>query len=262
MNPPSSWRPPRLAARWRWLLVLGVGAYLWAALGSIHVDAGRVAEGLTRGWRFVAAFAQPDFVSRWREIYDGLVESLAMTLVATALGVVLSIPLALGAARNLSHPLIYAACRGFIAVSRAFPELIIAILLVKMFGFGPLAGMITLVIASMGFLGKLLAEEIETTKAGQLEAIRATGAGWWQCVTYAILPQVMPRLAGLAVYRLDINFRESAIIGIVGAGGIGATLNTAFDRYEFQTAAAILLLIIAIVLACEYASGWVRRRFL
>lgn len=263
MSAPTTWRPPRrLPPGWRWLGMAAVLAYLWAALGSVQVDATRVAEGLVRGWRFVAAFAEPDFVTRWREISEGIVESLAMTVVATAIGVVLSIPLALGAARNLSHPLIYAVCRGFIAMSRAFPELIIAILLVKMFGFGPLAGMVTLVIASMGFLGKLLAEEIETTEAAQLEAIRATGASWWQVVGYAIQPQVMPRLAGLAMYRFDINFRESAIIGIVGAGGIGATLNTAFDRYEFTTAAAVLLIIIAIVLACEYASGWVRRRYL
>ena len=92
-------------------------------------------------------------------------------------------------------------------------------------------------------------------------AIRATGGSWWQLINYGVQPQVMPRFIGLSVYRLDINFRESAVIGIVGAGGIGATLNTAFDRYEFDTAAAILLVIIAIVMAAEYCSGIVRRRF-
>ncbi|VFR88990.1 Phosphonate ABC transporter permease protein phnE2 (TC 3.A.1.9.1) [plant metagenome] len=261
---PTTWRRPSLIAspRWRWLILLGTLAYLAAALSSIDVNWSRVAEGLARGWRFVAAFASPDWVTRWREISEGLLESLAMTLTATALGVVLSIPIGLGGARNLSTPVVYAVCRGFIAISRAFPELIIAILLVKMFGFGPLAGMVTLVIASMGFLGKLLAEEIEATDPAQLEAVRATGASWPAWIVYAVQPQVMPRLIGLSLYRLDINFRESAIIGIVGAGGIGATLNTSFDRYEFETAAAILLLIIAIVMACEYLSGFVRRRFM
>ncbi|GAA5234110.1 phosphonate ABC transporter, permease protein PhnE [Verticiella sediminum] len=262
--PPAQWRKPPFirSVRWRALLLLLVLAYLVAAFASISVDWTRVAQGLVRGWRFVAAFAEPDFVSRWREISEGLLESLAMAVAATALGVLLSIPVGLGAARNLSPLPVYLACRGFIAVTRAFPELIIAILLVKMFGFGPLAGMITLVIASMGFLGKLLAEEIETADRGQLEAVRATGARWPQWIVYAVQPQVMPRLIGLSLYRLDINFREAAIIGIVGAGGIGSTLNTAFDRYEFQTAAAILLLIIGIVMLCEYASGHVRRRFL
>ncbi|WP_232468021.1 phosphonate ABC transporter, permease protein PhnE [Bordetella genomosp. 13] len=261
---PLRWRRPPFirSAPLRLALWLLVALYLAAALGSIQVDWNRVSEGLVRGWRFVAAFAQPDFTSRWREISEGLLESLAMTVVSTAIGIVLSVPLGLGAARNISPLPVYAVCRGFIAISRAFPELIIAILLVKMFGFGPLAGMLTLVIASMGFLGKLLAEEIETADRGQLEAIRATGAAWPQWIVYAVQPQVMPRMIGLSLYRLDINFREAAIIGIVGAGGIGATLNTAFDRYEFETAAAILLLIIAIVMLCEYASGHVRRRFL
>ncbi|CAM4408725.1 Phosphonate ABC transporter, permease protein PhnE [Bordetella tumbae] len=246
----------------RILLWVLAGLYLITALNSVAIDWSRVAEGLTRGWRFIAAFAHPDFVSRWREISEGLIESLAMTMTSTALGVLLSIPIGLGAARNISPTPVYAVCRGFIAISRAFPELIIAILLVKMFGFGPLAGMLTLTIASMGFLGKLLAEEIETADRSQLEAIRATGAAWPQWIVYAVQPQVMPRLIGLSIYRLDINFREAAIIGIVGAGGIGATLNTSFDRYEFETAAAILLLIIAIVMLCEYASSHVRRRFL
>ncbi|CAM4190916.1 phosphonate ABC transporter, permease protein PhnE [Bordetella muralis] len=264
MSTATAWRKPPFirSGRVRILLWIVAGVYLITALNSVSVDWSRVAEGLTRGWRFIAAFAHPDFVSRWREISEGLIESLAMTMTSTALGVLLSIPIGLGAARNISPTPVYAVCRGFIAISRAFPELIIAILLVKMFGFGPLAGMLTLTIASMGFLGKLLAEEIETADRSQLEAIRATGAAWPQWIVYAVQPQVMPRLIGLSIYRLDINFREAAIIGIVGAGGIGATLNTSFDRYEFETAAAILLLIIAIVMLCEYASGHVRRRFL
>ncbi len=106
-------------------------------------------------------------------------------------------------------------------------------------------------------MAKLLAEDIE---ASQAEAIRATGAGWLQLLAWAVLPQVKPRLVGLSAYRLDINFRESAVLGLVGAGGIGDTLHTAFDRYEFDTAAAVLLVIIAIELACEYTSGWIRRK--
>jgi phosphonate transport system permease protein len=147
-----------------------------------------------------------------------------------------------------------------VAVARTLQEVIVAILFVAMVGFGPLAGMLTLSFATIGFLSKLLAEDIEDTDPGQLEAIRATGASWLQLLNYGVQPQVMPRLIGLSLYRFDINFRESAVIGIVGAGGIGATLNTAFDRYEYDTAAAILLSIIVIVMAAEYLSGIVRRR--
>ena len=91
-------------------------------------------------------------------------------------------------------------------------------------------------------------------------AVRATGGSWFQWLNYGIQPQVLPRFIGLSMYRLDINFRESASLGLVGAGGIGATLNTAFDRYEYDTAAAILLIIIAIVMALEYLSGVIRAR--
>jgi len=90
--------------------------------------------------------------------------------------------------------------------------------------------------------------------------VRSTGSRWWQWLNYGIQPQVMPRLIGLSLYRLDINFRESAVVGLVGAGGIGATLNTAFDRYEFDTAAAILILIIGIVMFAEYSSSAIRKR--
>ena len=84
-----------------------------------------------------------------------------------------------------------------------------------------------------------------------------TCLGFW--INYGVQPQVMPRMIGLGLYRFDINFRESAVVGIVGGGGIGATLNTAFDRYEFDSAAAILLIIIAIVMVVEYSSGYLRR---
>jgi phosphonate transport system permease protein len=128
-----------------------------------------------------------------------------------------------------------------------------------MVGFGPFAGFLTISFATIGFLSKLLAEDIEDIDPGQLEAVRATGCGWLQGINYGVQPQVMPRLIGLCLYRLDINFRESAVVGIVGAGGIGATLNTAIDRYEFDVAAAILLIIIGIVMVSEYASSYLRR---
>jgi phosphonate transport system permease protein len=144
-------------------------------------------------------------------------------------------------------------------MSRALQEIIVAILFVAMFGFGPFAGFLTLSFATIGFLAKLLAEDIEDIDEAQAEAIRSTGASWGQLVNYAVQPQVMPRLIGLSLYRLDINFRESAVIGIVGAGGIGATLNTAIDRYEYDSAGAILLIIIAIVMVAEYSSSHVRK---
>ena len=93
----------------------------------------------------------------------------------------------------------------------------------------------------------------------QAEAVRATGASWLQWINYAIQPQVLPRMIGLSLYRLDINFRESAVVGIVGAGGIGAHLLTSVQRYEYATTATILFSIIAIVITLEYTSGYLRK---
>ena len=245
--------------RLRWALVLGGVVYLVLALASVEVNWARVAEGAGRALNFLGAFLQPDFVSRQSDILAGLLESLTMTLTSTVIGVLLAIPVGLGAAKNIAPLPVYAVCRAIIAISRTFQEVIIAILFVVMFGFGPFAGMLTLAFATIGFMAKLLAEDIEDLDWKQVEAVRATGASWWQTMNHAVQPQVMPRLIGLSMYRLDINFRESSVIGIVGAGGIGATLNTSLSRYEYGTSAAILLIIIAIVLMSEYASSHVRR---
>jgi phosphonate transport system permease protein len=194
----------------------------------------------------------------WDAIVDGVLESLWMTVTSTVAGILLSIPIALGAARNIAPRPVYYFCRTIIATSRCFQEVILAIFFVKLFGFGPFTGFVTLSVATVGFFAKLLAEDIEDMDATQAEAVKATGGSWFQWLNYGIQPQIMPRFIGLSLYRFDINFRESAIVGIVGGGGIGATLNTAFDRYEFDSVAAILLVIIAIVMFVEYTSGFVR----
>lgn len=258
---PVTWRRPPTIQRplLRWGLVAGTVLYLVLAIGSLEINWLRVYEGLERGWRFVAGFLNPNFADRWDDIAIGMQESLTMTVTSTAIGILLSIPVGIGAARNLAPAPVYFVCRAFIAVARSFQEIIVAILFVAMVGFGPFAGFLTLSFATIGFMAKLLAEDIEDIDEAQAEAIRATGASWLQLINYGIQPQVMPRLIGLSLYRLDINFRESAVVGIVGAGGIGATLNTALDRYEYDSAAAILLLIIAIVMIAEYSSSYLRK---
>lgn len=263
-GPIRQWRKPPFIERRSiyWFLWLGALTYLVFGLGSLDINWDRISLGLARGWVFVQGFFRPDFTSRGSDILVGFQESLTMTVTSTAVGVALSIPVAVGAARNLAPTWIYVLCRGVITVSRTLNEIIVAILLVAMFGFGPFAGFLTLTFATIGFMAKLLAEDIEEIVPSQLEALRATGASTLQLLDFAVLSQVLPRLVGLSLYRLDINFRESAVIGIAGAGGIGATLNTAMDRYEFDSAAAILLVIIAIVMVSEYVSGWLRRRIL
>ena len=258
---PRQWKkPPLIRSAWlRWALVVAAVVYLALVFQTTPVNWTRVWEGLPRGAAFLKAFFPPDFVSRWDEIAEGIAESLWMTVVSTVVGIALSIPVGIGAAKNIAPAPVYYFCRALLAVSRSFQEIILAIFFVKLFGFGPFAGFVTLSFATIGFYGKLLAEDIEDMDAGQAEAVRASGASWLQWINYGVQPQVMPRMIGLGLYRFDINFRESAVIGIVGGGGIGATLNTAFDRYEFDSAAAIIIVIIAIVMLCEYGSGYLRR---
>jgi phosphonate transport system permease protein len=259
---PTTWRKPPQMIQSRGLrIALGVGAlvYLVLAIGTIEVNWTRVIAGMERAQRFVVGFLQPDFNTRWRDISNGLMESLTMTFTSTVVGVLISIPIGVGAARNVAPAWIYYLCRSIIAASRALQEIIVAIFFVALFGFGAFAGFLTLTFATIGFIGKLLAEDIEDIDEAQAEAIRATGASWTQLINYAVQPQVMPRLIGLSLYRLDINFRESAVIGIVGAGGIGAALNTSLSRYEYSSAGAILIIIIAIVMMSEYSSGYLRK---
>ena len=259
---PRQWkRPPFIANTTLRYGLLGLALlYFVAAFISYEVNWARVYEGLDRGWAFIKAFSSPDFFTRADDIFAGIWESIVITVTATVVGVILAIPVALGAASNLAPKVVYLFSRGFIAVARALHEIIVAILMVAIFGFGPLAGFITLTLSTIGFIAKLLAEDIENISKPQAEAVQATGAGWWQWINYAVQPQIMPRLIGLAIYRVDINFRSSSILGLVGAGGVGATLNTAFDRYEFDSAAAIILIIIAIVMVLEYGSSFIRAR--
>ncbi|NJK72658.1 MAG: phosphonate ABC transporter, permease protein PhnE, partial [Synechococcaceae cyanobacterium SM2_3_60] len=157
------WSPPPLIRNpWlRWGLLLVAAVYLYFAISSLTIDPARIVRGISRSSRLFAGFLAPDFVTRWRQIERGIIESLVMTVVSSAAGVMLALPVGIGAARNVSVLPVYLVCRAFIAVSRTFQEVMIAILFVVMIGFGPLAGMLTLTFSSVGFLAKLLAEKIE-----------------------------------------------------------------------------------------------------
>ena len=171
----------------------------------------------------------------------------------------LSIPFGFAAARNISILPLYGLGRAIIIVARSLHPVVLGVLFVKAVGFGAFAGVLTLIIYTLGFVGKLLAEAVEEIKYGQIEALKSTGAGYFTVLTYAVIPQIMPRLIGLTMYQLDINLRASAVIGLVGAGGIGNTLNSAFGRYDYGTASAILLVMIGIILLFETISGKLRR---
>ena len=247
--------PPNWGARAAFLALAVYAAYAFAQL---DITAGRLAVGMGEAGRFLGRMWPPNF-TRWELLLDGLLESLQIAVIASALGIFLALPLGLMAARNLAPWPLSLVTRGFIAFCRSLHYVIVAILFVKAIGFGALAGVAALTIASMGFIAKLFAEAIEEISMKQVEAIRATGAGLGAVLVYGVLPQVASRFVGFSLYQLDSNLRNSTLVGIVGAGGIGATLNTAMDRYEFDSAAAILWVIIVIVMFAEYTSGRLRK---
>lgn len=254
-RPPSLWPRPWLG-RLAWTLLAAFLA--WNAL-SLETNPERVARGLARLGAVLASAVPPDF-QRIGLLASGVLESIEIATLSTLFGVLLGVPVAVLAARNVVPLLVYGAGRGTITLGRTFHELIVGILFVKAVGFGPLAGVLTLTVNSVGFFAKLLAEEIERIDRGQIEAVRATGASRGQILLYGVLPQVLPRIVGLTIYQWDIHLRQSTIIGIVGAGGIGATLYNAFARYDYDFALAILIVIVAIVLLGEAISALARRR--
>ncbi len=241
----------------RWTVPVLAIAYLVWAVSTLTVNWGRVADGIPRAARIFGNAWPPDF-SRGSLIVSGFTESIQIALLATALGLLISVPVALLAANNIMPRGLHWIGRSIIILARSFHPVIVAIIFVKAVGLGPFAGVLTLTVYSLGFVGKLLAEAIEEIDPGQVEAMRATGAGFIKVLLYAVFPQILPRQTGLSIYQLDSNLRASAVVGVVGAGGIGGTLMNAFRRFDYDFALAILLLIIAIILVSEAVSGRVR----
>lgn len=191
----------------------------------------------------------------WKPMWD----TLNIATLGTGLGIVMAFPVAFLAARNTTpHPLVRSLALTLIVASRSINSLIWAMLLVTILGPGVLAGIIAIALRSIGFIGKLLYEAIEEIHPTPVEAINATGAGRMQVMNYAVLPQVMPAFAGISVYRWDINIRESTVLGLVGAGGIGLQLNTSINSLAWDQVSVIFLLIFATVLVSEWISSRVR----
>ena len=241
---------------------IALGLYALYALSTLEITLDRFIRGLGQGATFLARMWPPNLEpSKLTLLSQGMIESIQIAVLATFAGVLLSLPLGLLAARNLVPAGVSWLARGVIALCRSFHPVIVAILFVKAVGFGALAGILALIVASMGFISKLFAEAIEEMNLKQVEAVRATGATFWGVLVMGVLPQVMARFVGFAAYQLDSNLRNSTMVGIVGGGGIGATLFTAYQRFDYDFVLTILIVIIAVIMVSEIASTWLRRIF-
>ncbi|WP_209425413.1 phosphonate ABC transporter, permease protein PhnE [Pararhodobacter sp. SW119] len=238
----------------------GFAVYVVYAAGQLNFTWDRFVIGLDRGAVFLGRMFPPEF-ARWQLLAEGLLESLQIAVIASAVGILLSLPIGLMAARNLMPVFVTVPARALIALARSFHPIIVAIIFVKAIGFGPLAGIFALILGSIGFVAKLFAEAIEEISLKQVEAVRATGASFMGVVIMGVLPQVLARFIGFSTYQLDSNLRNSTMVGIVGGGGIGGTLFAAFQRFDYDFVAAILICIIAMIMAGELIATWLRKTF-
>jgi phosphonate ABC transporter permease subunit PhnE len=250
--------PPNWTVR---LIALLVVAYVVYAVTQVDLTWTRLIAGLAAAGHLLSEMIPPDF-HRWPLLLQGVVESLQIAIIATVLGIALSLPIGFLAARNLMPVWVTGPTRFLVAACRSLHPIIVAILFVKAIGFGAAPGILALIVASIGFISKLFAEAIEEISSKQVEAVRATGAGFLNTAIYGVLPQVNARFVGFSLYQLDSNVRNSTMVGIVGAGGIGGTLFTAFQRFDYAFVLALLLSIIALVMLAELFSQLLRRAFL
>lgn len=224
-------------------------------------DGERLADGGPAILLLLSEMVPPDFQNA-RSWLKPLIDTLAMSVAGTALAVVLSIPLAFLAARNTTpHPVIYQVARATLNALRSIPELILGIIFVAAVGFGALPGVLALGLHSVGMIGKFFAEAIEHADEAPIEAARAAGATPIQVLLHGVIPQVLPQMADISIYRWEYNFRASTVMGMVGAGGIGFELMGSLRIMQYQEVSAILLVILLMVTLVDTFSSTLRKRF-
>lgn len=241
--------------------VLGVAAIVLAFGYAGVFDLARYRGALTTILTLAGDASPPDF-SRWSKWGKPLVETLAMSIAGTVLGGVAALPLAALAARNITPSWAGEPVRLLLNVIRSIPGLIWGVLFVAAVGFGPLPGIFALACHSTGVLGKFYSEIFEHVDRAPGEALRSHGVSPLGVFRFSVWPQVLPRLMDATIYRWEHNVRAATTLGVVGAGGLGLEIVTAFHLFEYREAAALVLVLLALVTLLNGASAWLRRRFL
>ncbi|NRF65477.1 phosphonate ABC transporter, permease protein PhnE [Aquincola sp. S2] len=258
------WQRHTPAQRWlRWTVWFVI--VLAAALSLRHIEI--VPEFLADAPAQMGDLVQRMWPPDWRHypkgIHDALVETLHIATLGTLLSLLLAVPFGLMVAPNLTrHRGLNFFARLVLVSSRSVNSLVWALLFVAVFGPGALAGALAIGFRSIGFVGKLLGEAIEQSPRGPIEALEAAGAGWCARIGYGYWPQLKPAFWSIVLLRWDINVRESAVLGLVGAGGIGMVLDTAMNLFQWDRVAAVLLAIFTVVVMAEVVVTQVRQRVL
>jgi phosphonate transport system permease protein len=256
-------RPPWTKQRMqRYSFVLGAVVVVGLSLWDTKVDPLTLVTSLGQIGRTVAHYFPPDFTTARGALITGTLQSASVALVATVIGMVLAVPVGLLAARNVSDRWVYRAARIFLVIVRAVPELILAIIFVVAVGLGLVAGAFALIVGTVGFMAKLVADGIEEVPPGPREAVLSVGATRWQETATSVVTPSAPSLVGGALYMLDVNFRSSTILGIVGAGGIGYLLQQSVQVLAYRTTGAIIVTTFVVVLLIEVVTNWIRKQLI
>lgn len=242
------------------LVVGGLLVHGWTQGVAVRPDS--LATGALRLGDFVGDAVPPD-VSRLGPIMKALLVTVEMALLGTIIGVVLSLPVAVFAARNTTpHWSLYILSRAIVTVSRTIPDLVWGLIFVIAVGLGPEAGVLAIAVDVMGFCGRFFAESIEDLDPGRIEGLRAVGASRVGVLVGGVFPACLPSFVTTSMFALESSARSSVVLGLVGAGGIGIELATSMTLLRYDEAATIILAILAVVVAFERVSSAIRRRVL
>ena len=213
-------------------------------------------------WDTFVLYFPPDFSTDRAGLFSGTLQSLSVALVATVVGLVFALPIGLAASRNVAGRWTYRAARGFLVIVRAVPELILAIVFVVAVGLGLMAGTFALIVGTVGFLSKLVADGIEEVSPLPREAVLSAGAAKLQETVTSVMLPAAPALVGDSMYMLDVNFRSSTVLGLVGGGGIGFILQQATQILAYRTVGAIIISTFVVVLLIEIVTNWLRKQLI
>ncbi len=229
------------------------------SLRESNFDLKALVEGFSSSLALIKEMFPPDF-SRWKRILLLSAQTIAIGVWGTVLGMIVSFPLGLLSARNISDSaVLYHLAKTFVNFTRSVPDILYAMLFVTSIGMGPLAGILALTLASSGLLSKFYSEAIESIDTKPVEALEATGGHQLSVIRHAVLPQVFPLFMGYTLYLLDHNIRVAMVLGLVGAGGLGLELFTQMRAFNYQKASAILIIIFLLITAIDRISAWLRR---
>lgn len=255
----ARWQLRRLAARALCFAVLG--ALLVAAWRGSEASLRDLIDGLPMAGDFLRRLFPAD-TSVIGEMLKACYETVSIAFLGTAIALVAALPLSLLAASNLTHPVVAGPVKAALAFIRSIPVILLALLFVSAVGLGPFPGVLAVAFHGTGMLAKLFADELEAVDGRILEGIRGTGAGWLGVVRIGAIPQAVPQLLSLTLFRFEMNVREATVLGLVGAGGIGYYIQLYARSFQYEKVATMVAAVILMVLLVDVVTHWSRRRVL